>query len=139
MIKVHIPHNFCRGIKKRIFIPLFKFHWREPSINWRILWELCLCLLSKNFMKAMGRALCHLLRFAQNRADLAEAWCVLSFETSYLPHFVVALWRLLNIHLSDQDKKTGSVNLIEVRPSLEWLHEKFIEGELKNIMNQRQL
>lgn len=33
--------------------------------------------------------------------------------------------------------KTGSTNLIDVRPNLEWLHEKFIESELKNIMGKK--
>ena len=54
-------------------------------------------------------------------------------------------WESFDFIQTDEDaallgaQKTGSVNLIEVRPSLEWLHEKFIEGELKNIMDQRQL
>jgi hypothetical protein len=34
-------------------------------------------------------------------------------------------------------RKTGSSNLLDVRPSLEWLHEKFIESELKNIMGKK--
>jgi hypothetical protein len=33
--------------------------------------------------------------------------------------------------------KTGSENLLDVRPNLEWLHEKFIESELKNIMGKK--
>ena len=32
--------------------------------------------------------------------------------------------------------KTGSMNLLDVRPNLEWLHKKFIEGKLKNIMDK---
>ncbi len=32
--------------------------------------------------------------------------------------------------------KTGNTNLLDVRPNLEWLHEKFIEGELKNIKDK---
>jgi hypothetical protein len=35
--------------------------------------------------------------------------------------------------------RTGNYNLYEIRPSLEWLHQKFIESELKNIIDQRQL
>ena len=31
---------------------------------------------------------------------------------------------------------TGSTNLLDVRPSLEWLHKKFIESKLKNIMDK---
>lgn len=34
-------------------------------------------------------------------------------------------------------RKTGSENLLDVRPNLEWLHEKFIESELKNIMGKK--
>lgn len=33
--------------------------------------------------------------------------------------------------------KTGIANLLDVRPNLEWLHEKFIESELKNIMGKK--
>ena len=33
--------------------------------------------------------------------------------------------------------KTGNINLLDVRPNLEWLHEKFIESELKNIMGKK--
>ena len=33
--------------------------------------------------------------------------------------------------------KTGSANLLDVRPNLEWLHEKFIESELKNIIGKK--
>lgn len=32
--------------------------------------------------------------------------------------------------------KTGIANLLDVRPNLKWLHEKFIESELKNIMGK---
>ena len=34
-------------------------------------------------------------------------------------------------------RKTGSANLLDVRPNLEWFHEKFIESELKNIMGKK--
>ena len=34
-------------------------------------------------------------------------------------------------------RKTGSANLLDVRPNLEWLHEKFIECELKNIIGKK--
>jgi len=35
--------------------------------------------------------------------------------------------------------RTGSYSLDEIRPSLDWLHQKFIEGELKNIIDRRKL
>ena len=35
--------------------------------------------------------------------------------------------------------RTGRYSLDEIRPSLDWLHQKFIEGELKNIIDRRKL